>query len=38
MKIKLLSKRGVIIGKTYLKRKDISDDSTSNIFYLCNIY
>lgn len=38
MKIKLLSKRGIIIGKTYLKRKDISDDSTSKICYLCNIY
>lgn len=38
MKIKMLSKRGVAVDKTYLKRKDISDDTESDIMYLCNIF
>lgn len=38
MKIKMLSKKGVVADKTYLRRKDISDDTQSDIMYLCNIF
>ncbi|CAD8134722.1 unnamed protein product [Paramecium pentaurelia] len=38
MKIKMMNKKGKEVQKTFLKRKDISDDKDSDIMYICSIY
>lgn len=38
MKIKMMNKKGKEVQKTFLKRKDISDDKDSDIIYICSIY
>ncbi|CAK71293.1 unnamed protein product (macronuclear) [Paramecium tetraurelia] len=38
MKIKMMNKKGKEVQKTFLRRKDISDDKESDIMYICSIY